>query len=381
MPFYIRKSVSAGPFRFNLSKSGLGVSVGVKGLRFGTGPRGHYVHAGRGGLYYRSTIPGSGRSRSQGGLVTPTVHQQAPQTSKYAERGVEMLRVSSADVLGMEDSRFSEILDELNAKQTSTSMEVALGITGAAIAAIALLVAGAAGFIVGGIFGVGAWLLGKWLDSFQRSGVLMYNLEPEAREAYEAMTSAYDEIQSCKGKWHIDAGGTVYDIHTWKRNAGAGRIIDPRPTTFTYALPRVVKSNITPPAIQCGKETLYFLPDFLLVVHDQKVGAVAYDRLSIRWQDSNFIEEGTVPSDTEILYHTWKHPNKNGGPDRRFRDNYQIPVCRYEAIHFTSETGLNELLQVSRSGVAAPFASAIATLASSNGSSAVGASLPRLEAN
>jgi len=40
MPLYIRKSVSVGPFRFNLSKSGLGVSIGVKGFRLGAGPRG-----------------------------------------------------------------------------------------------------------------------------------------------------------------------------------------------------------------------------------------------------------------------------------------------------------------------------------------------------
>ena len=32
MPFYIRKSISAGPFRFNLSRSGVGLSVGVKGF-------------------------------------------------------------------------------------------------------------------------------------------------------------------------------------------------------------------------------------------------------------------------------------------------------------------------------------------------------------
>src|SRR5262245_29762733 len=29
MGFYIRKSISAGPFRFNLSRSGVGMSVGV----------------------------------------------------------------------------------------------------------------------------------------------------------------------------------------------------------------------------------------------------------------------------------------------------------------------------------------------------------------
>ncbi len=43
MGLYIRKSISVGPFRFNLSKSGFGVSAGVKGLRVGTGPRGKSV--------------------------------------------------------------------------------------------------------------------------------------------------------------------------------------------------------------------------------------------------------------------------------------------------------------------------------------------------
>lgn len=40
MGFYIRKSVKAGPFRFNLSKSGLGVSAGIPGFRHLPGARG-----------------------------------------------------------------------------------------------------------------------------------------------------------------------------------------------------------------------------------------------------------------------------------------------------------------------------------------------------
>jgi len=31
--FYLRKSLSVGPFRFNLSKSGVGLSTGIKGFR------------------------------------------------------------------------------------------------------------------------------------------------------------------------------------------------------------------------------------------------------------------------------------------------------------------------------------------------------------
>lgn len=43
MGFDRSKRISVGPLRFNLSKSGIGVSVGVTGLRFGVGPGGNYV--------------------------------------------------------------------------------------------------------------------------------------------------------------------------------------------------------------------------------------------------------------------------------------------------------------------------------------------------
>lgn len=56
MGFYLKKGFNIGPVRINLSKSGVGVSVGGKGLRFGSGPKGNYVHAGRGGLYYRKSL-------------------------------------------------------------------------------------------------------------------------------------------------------------------------------------------------------------------------------------------------------------------------------------------------------------------------------------
>ncbi|HKJ93759.1 MAG TPA: DUF4236 domain-containing protein [Longimicrobiales bacterium] len=60
MSFYLRKAFRLGPVRFNLSKSGLGVSAGVTGARVGLTSQGRaYVHAGRGGVYMRHYI-GSG---------------------------------------------------------------------------------------------------------------------------------------------------------------------------------------------------------------------------------------------------------------------------------------------------------------------------------
>ena len=52
MAFYYRKSVNLGPFRVNLSKSGLGYSVGGRGFRVGTTSRGR--------KYTSFSIPGTG---------------------------------------------------------------------------------------------------------------------------------------------------------------------------------------------------------------------------------------------------------------------------------------------------------------------------------
>lgn len=52
MGFTYRKSINLGPFRVNLSKSGVGYSVGGRGFRVGTTPRGK--------KYTSFSIPGTG---------------------------------------------------------------------------------------------------------------------------------------------------------------------------------------------------------------------------------------------------------------------------------------------------------------------------------
>ena len=380
MPFYLRKSVSAGPFRFNFSKSGVGLSVGIRGLRVGTGPRGHYVHAGRGGLYYRKTLKGS-RSSGAGKRYAPEQTSPHATPAHNVDPGIDMVRVSSGSVAEMEDARFADVLAEMGEKQRSARLATTFLWIGIVITIFATIGGGIIGFLVGAAATLAGRFLGAWLDESRRSVVLMYDLEPDAPKAYENMTLAFDRLAACQGLWHIDAGGAVNDLTTWKRNAGASHVLDKRPTLMTYSLPSILKSNVIPPSMAVGKETLFFLPDFLLVVHDDTVGAVAYDQLSIRWQDSNFIEEGSVPGDTTVLFHTWKHPNKSGGPDRRFANNYQIPVCLYESIHLTSANGLNELLQVSCNGIAAPFAESVLLLSRENGSAQIERSFPILSAD
>src|ERR1700721_4848074 len=93
MGFYLRKGFNLGPLRLNLSRSGLGASFGVTGARIGVGPRGSYIHLGRGGLYYRQSLGTFPRSHAPV-PSTPPVHQRINPDS--SEQGLREIASTSA---------------------------------------------------------------------------------------------------------------------------------------------------------------------------------------------------------------------------------------------------------------------------------------------
>ena len=56
------RSVKLGAVRFNFSGSGIGMSVGIPGLRIGTGLRGVYISGGVAGFRYRQSLGGKHRA-------------------------------------------------------------------------------------------------------------------------------------------------------------------------------------------------------------------------------------------------------------------------------------------------------------------------------
>lgn len=101
MPYYFKKSIKAGPFRFNLSKSGIGISAGITGLRIGTGPRGHYIHAGRKGVYYRKSLSNIGAKKTTRDNPRPKREDASDLVSE-----IVMTEIDSGSVLDMEPEKF-----------------------------------------------------------------------------------------------------------------------------------------------------------------------------------------------------------------------------------------------------------------------------------
>lgn len=358
MPFYIRKSVSVGPFRFNLSKAGIGVSAGIKGFRVGTGPRGNYVHMGRGGLYYRATLPSgttypSGRpQRSEEPSFEHTKPLETP-----TDTHEPLKEIDSGEIGEMVDSSSKSLVDELNKKRKRIRLWPLVGIAGLAtfftFASDKLPIWGNQLLLATVVC---ITLVAYCHDVMAKTAVILYDIEDDYAGMMEALYSAFHEMKSCKGIWHLQAEGRVKDR---KYHAGASHLVKRRSISLNIKNPPFVKTNVATPCIPVGKQVMYFFPDKILIYEPNGVGAVSYENLAVAISPQRFIEDSSVPKDAKIVDRTWKYVNKRGGPDKRFKDNRQLPVCLYEDIHFSSTTGLNERIELSRTNTADDFVAAI----------------------
>jgi hypothetical protein len=84
--------------------------------------------------------------------------------------------------------------------------------------------------------------------------------------------------------------------------------------------------------------------------------------LRLEVEPIRFIESDVVPYDTQIVGHAWARSNRDGSPDRRFKDNYQIPIARYGELRFSTPTGLAEAYQASNCEAALAFGAAFKDL-------------------
>jgi hypothetical protein len=105
-----------------------------------------------------------------------------------------------------------------------------------------------------------------------------------------------------------------------------------------------------------GRAQLYFLPDAVLYRDAVGFGAIAYREFRLAQGFTRFIESEAVPGDAVVVDRTWRYVNKNGGHDRRFNNNRQLPVLRLGVLVLTSSTGLNIQLNTSNPQQSLAFA-------------------------
>lgn len=365
MGFYIRKSVKFGPLRLNSSKSGIGISVGVKGARISTGPRGTYIHMGGNGIYYRQRIDGS--------------IAEIPLTPKFDINPNKVVDgiIHSANVDALIESSNADLLGQINSRIQQPTYAFWVGLVSTLLAGGIASVSNAVKMnayifsedlypifiVIPLVVGFGVWITGLSVafvtnqqESLARTTTLNYELDAEVGEKFTALQTSIERLSRSARIWRVVSKVPTYD---WKRNAGALSSITRRSVAIRNIHPPFIQTNVPVYGMILGVMQIYFFPDQILVFQSGKYGAVSCESLNVAVSLTHFVEDEWVPSDSEIAYYTWRYVRRDGGPDRRFNNNRKIPVVQYGHLELSSSSGLNIHLHISSLSNAQHFVESI----------------------
>lgn len=330
MGFRYRKSINlGGGFRINLSKSGIGYSGGVKGYRI--------TKTARGTVRHTASIPGSGISYvDETGKKKNTNYQQFKPSIDANHYATEEIVNSIASTMvsdGLED-----ILDA--ARRTLKANSLAnIGFW----VSLILSFVNPLFIILIGIF-VGLKIYAKIAGVID----LDYTIDDDQKEIIAKRMEPMFNVTKSDKIWRIIQSSKVIDK---KYSGGAANTVKRISCQATIKPPFPFKANIPSASFKTGKEILVFLPDKLFILQGSKIGALNYSDIITSSYTTRFIESERVPRDANIVDRTWKYVNKSGGPDKRFRDNRELPICQYGEIELKSTSGLNSVIMFSNANM------------------------------
>jgi len=372
MGWRFRKSFSPLPgVRLTLSPRGLSTSVGAGPLRFTIGPQGAAVTAripGTGIAFRQPITPrwptGNGSLLDQP-LLAPTIPNEPPQVVATNQGEIRSAGTSELTSPGL--SKFRELLTQAQQERRILLPELRTAVE-EATRLERKHAAWQQGWLLRRLFpGWYARIQGKATEAKARRDELQeqerlsrlqtqIDLPGQVRRVYGQLSDAFAIVAKCERKWDTVSRLAADRV---RERTTASYSIDRKPVAFDLGSCDLIESEWRVPHLaNANGGDLYIYPCFvLLYISADAFALVDVSEVAIEAAFTPFIEEETVPADTKIIRQTWKKANKDGSPDRRFANNYQIPVVEYGSLTITSLSGLNEGYMLSNFGVVAQFVS------------------------
>ena len=342
-----RKSINlGGGFRINISKSGIGYSWGIPGYRI--------TKTAKGKTRRTYSIPGTGFSYVDEGQNRK---QNISKQSTASEQNNNVTIIENANINNFQGDEYADFFRKIEKAKTLNETGFYFMLIGLILLVALLVLLGDFKMILAifsVIFGVMTIIGIVLMIVAHTAGVvhMEYDFDEVGKAEYEKRFSAWKSLQNNSCIWQILSSTQNTNL---KANAGASSSVSRFPVYFLGSLPFYLRINVPVIYIKLQKEQFVVLPDKLLVFYGDKIGAVNYSDLKFEVSYTRFVEEQVVPSDTEILDHTWKYVNKNGSPDKRYSDNRQLPLCRYGELSVPSSSGINTMLMVSNPDTISKF--------------------------
>lgn len=316
-----RKSINlGGGFRINISQSGVGYSYGIKGFRV--------TKTAKGNVRTTASIPGTGVS-----FVDEKNYHKTPAVSNYDD---EILKDNYYDSKTIENGDANEIFsvgleDIINAARRVIIINN--------IITILIVISIIASFYKTWCLLITLLLLiiKLYVKTIGRVKI-RYEIDKDQKEQINKKMEPWIRVNESEIVWRIIEST---NIRNHKYTAGADIECKRVKCKTSKKAPFPFNMNIQVASFSSDKENLIFTPDKLFIIQGQKIGAINYSDIRFNVSTVDFREYEKVPKNAEIVGYTWKYVNQNGDPDKRFRNNKRIPICKYGEIVMRSTSGLN----------------------------------------
>ena len=155
---------------------------------------------------------------------------------------------------------------------------------------------------------------------------LDFGLDDVVIREFGGLARAFRVVEHSTRTWDVTTCAAVLD--NVRARTIAGQSINREPVRLDLAQAPFVDGRWQ--ALRFGNangEDLYLYPGFVMV-HDRggNFALIEIDQVDLQNHLVRFNEDEGVPPDARVVGHTWLKANKDNTPDRRFRDNRQIPV-------------------------------------------------------
>lgn len=365
MGWRFRKSFSPLPgVRITFSPSGISTSIGVGPLRVTHGNSGNHVTA---------RVPGSGLSfthKINGGVNKEESVNERPENKVYINPyELSEVRSDATAVLTTPGLiEFKNLISKARRESAEIDAELALASENELISAKKF----------------NSWKNGNifkhiFKSKFQEieSNAKTSTEKREELEYQKSLTKIKTEIKLpdialrafyilCDRFAELSEAEFIWDT-TGKRSANrvvertsATEVIRREKVKFKLGKCELIDVDFEVPHLEnANGGDIYIYPGFLVYfISEQAFALLEVSEFSLSGKYMNFIEEEVSPRDSELYGETWRKVNKDGSPDRRFNNNYKVPVYRYGVFSFGSLTGMNEEYMVSDGNAAIEFLAA-----------------------
>jgi hypothetical protein len=350
----------------NFSKTGISTTIGVPGASLNFSKQGTHLNTGipGTGIYDRQKIGGGKKGKQTIPLADTDANTDTP-VDIYTDENIGAIKSDQAETTTTEGlQELKKTLLDCYQEREDLKKEIKKAESKLTLATVLMIFS----FIL--IFG----LFIKWFKENRKDKKeyledlkaqlqncfvnIDMDVDDQFDKKYLALLDNYKTLLSCEKIWDITSSVAIDQKTT---RSAASTAVTRRPVKFGFSNIDIIKSKYDALHFEnANSGDLYIYPAFVAIVDEhKKFGLVDIRELDFNFHGQRFLEEEGVPRDAAVVDKTWAKVNKNGSPDKRFKDNYEIPICQYGEIELTSKTGLNEAYSLSSYEKSEKFAHAM----------------------